>query len=157
MLVYGLPNFERENAQNIVAKKYGFSFYPVAGCLVSQELIDSTAKENNIVRGVLIKKYGKDFWSRFEKEVNKEQKQQEKVIKILSKQPFLQALEQQLNKDGNGINYYLEPTGNLNEYDANIYGWGVYNNTSARVSFYRLKVNLKSQVVSIADKIIRPL
>ena len=45
ILTYGLPG-QYDEAMEIVGKKWGIEIYPVAGCMVSQNLIDSVKTEN---------------------------------------------------------------------------------------------------------------
>lgn len=74
ILTYGRPNIIRQLAQNRVGKLYGIEFFPVAGCMVKPQLMDSVRKENENVRSLMEAKYGNDFWGRFNKEVDREQK-----------------------------------------------------------------------------------
>ena len=60
LLTYGMPNFERTNSDNIIAKQWGIKFYSVAGCRVSKELIDSVETENERLNKNIEKKYGKN-------------------------------------------------------------------------------------------------
>jgi hypothetical protein len=154
--MYGLPNIERQNANANVAKKYGIEFYSVAGCIVPLELVDSVKTENKKVYTIIEKKYGKLFWNRFEKEVDDEYAKHKKVKKLLSKQAYLQKLEQELSKENNGLNYFISPSTNEKDYDVEVYGWGKYNNESAMVSFYRLTVNVRQQTVTVRDKTVLP-
>ena len=61
ILTYGLPNFDREQAEMVVATLYGFKFKAAAGCLVSDAIVDSIAVENYITEGILAQKYGKEW------------------------------------------------------------------------------------------------
>ena len=65
VLVYGLPNFEKQHAEMIIAKQYGFKFKTVAGCTVSEALRDSVAIKNRITEDILAQRYGKEWKFRF--------------------------------------------------------------------------------------------
>ena len=49
LLTYGLPDFARQNASELVQAKWNIQFYFVAGCVVTQELADSVKRENENV------------------------------------------------------------------------------------------------------------
>ncbi len=65
MLVYGLPNFEKQHAETVIAQQYGFKFKTVAGCNVSEALRDSVEIKNRITEDVLAQRYGKEWKFRF--------------------------------------------------------------------------------------------
>src|SRR5688572_30391424 len=111
ILVYGLPNFERQNAEGVIARKYGIRFYGVAGCVITQEFEDSVEKENKPVYAAIEKKYGKDFWKRFEKEVDKEFVKEQEVKELLDRQQYLINKQAELEKEGNGLSYIMNPKG----------------------------------------------
>ncbi|RYZ98527.1 MAG: hypothetical protein EOP47_19155 [Sphingobacteriaceae bacterium] len=47
ILTYGMPiSGPSAMANRDVAKKFGFSYYPVAGCVVTEQLLDSVKREN---------------------------------------------------------------------------------------------------------------
>ena len=156
VLVYGLQNVERQNAETVIARKYGFVFHAVAGCIVYEELVDSVKKENEKTYAVIETKYGKNFWERFEKEVDTEYRKQERVKRLLAKQPYLKSLEKQLQQSNNGIYYFLQPTGKSNEYDVTVYGWGAYQNEMMLVVFYELKANHQTGKVTVLSKTVKP-
>ena len=55
-LLTGLPDDTR--TKNIVAKMYGFQYYPVGGCVVSKKLRDSVNLVNKTTNEILVKKFG---------------------------------------------------------------------------------------------------
>ena len=79
LLSYGLQRPWHQNARNLIAEKYGFSYKTIAGCVVTKELVDSANKRNTAVRKKLEERYGHDFWPRFEKEVKAEMQRQQSV------------------------------------------------------------------------------
>jgi len=85
LLTYGLPHFEMQNAENVVATRYGFHYYGVAGCDVNQELEDSVEKVNAPVYAYLEKRHGKGWYDKFTKDVEKEFLVQKEVLDLLEK------------------------------------------------------------------------
>lgn len=59
-LTYGLPNFHREEIEKTVNKKWKIKTVRVAGCEVTQELVDSVRSENEKTDLALQKRYGKN-------------------------------------------------------------------------------------------------
>ena len=66
-LLTGLPDDTR--TKNIVAKMYGFQYYPVGGCVVSKKLRDSVNLVNKTTNEILVKKFGLNWRWKFDKRV----------------------------------------------------------------------------------------
>jgi hypothetical protein len=87
LLTYGEPpDLEGRNAENVIADKWGIEYYSVAGCNVTQELIDRVDKHNKEVEVLIESKFGKSWQSSFDKEVKEELIKQKKVARNWS--PF---------------------------------------------------------------------
>ena len=148
ILTYGLPDFDRSRAQNNVAKKYGFTFYAVAGCVVTQELLDSVERENNITFKLLEQKLGHDWETRFEKEVDRMQQIQNEVETLVGKEKYIIEKEKELEKEGNGLYFQIDLTDSENIFDVKAYGWKYINGESERVVYYTIVVNLYNKKVT---------
>jgi hypothetical protein len=70
ILLSGLPDNEALNTLNAVAKKYGFSYHQVGGCVIPKALRDSIFSENLKTYHLLNKRFGPDWRSKFETEVD---------------------------------------------------------------------------------------
>ncbi|MET0300697.1 MAG: hypothetical protein ABW036_13075 [Flavitalea sp.] len=70
MLSYGLParGIYGETVHQ-VALKYGFRYYAVAGCVVTEQLVDSVRKENEKVSMKIAVMHGINWKEQFEKDV----------------------------------------------------------------------------------------
>lgn len=152
ILVYGLPDFERQNAEGLIAKKYGFMFYGVAGCDVSEELEDSVKKENEPVYALLEKKYGTDFWKRFRAEVEEEFQTEKEVEKLLWQRPYLKEKDAELAKEGNGLHFDMDWTPKKGVYAVIANGWGKWKGEDRMMVYYRLKVDLNQRKVQLLSK-----
>jgi hypothetical protein len=151
ILVYGLPNFERKNAEDLVAGKYGFNFYGVAGCIVSQELQDSVEKVNKPIYQAIEKKYGKDFWDRFEKEVDKEAVNQKRIKVLVVKKKYVQQKQKELSKDGDGLLFHFDWGREKGHYDVYAYAWGTDDHV---LVYYSFNVDINTgKVVLISRKL----
>jgi hypothetical protein len=58
---YGLPQFEKEFAREKVATDLGFSFYHVAGCVVTDKTVKRISKHNRRINKILITRIGKNW------------------------------------------------------------------------------------------------
>ncbi|RYG02040.1 MAG: hypothetical protein EOO02_11395 [Chitinophagaceae bacterium] len=70
MLTYGMPvrGIYGETVHQ-VALKYGFRYYAVAGCVVTENLVDSVRKENDKVSMQIAMRYGINWKEQFEKDI----------------------------------------------------------------------------------------
>lgn len=152
---YGLPNsVESETATSVVAAKWGFGYKSVAGCMVSEKLLDSVQKHNELVKQGLIIKYGKDWQERFNREVATELAAYKRVIALLDKQKQNIHKRTELEKEGNGLQYYISPTGKERLYQAKAVGWGKLNGKDAYVSYYKYVVDLNKATVKLVSDTI---
>jgi hypothetical protein len=67
IIAVGLPYMPQ--IEQKVADKYGFNFNYV-GCNATTELLNGTEYYNNIVENHLENKYGKNFWKKFQSQVD---------------------------------------------------------------------------------------
>lgn len=158
LLTYGLPNFEMQNAENVVAARYGFHYYGVGDCDVNQELEDSVKKVNAPVYAYLEKRHGKGWCDNFTKDVEKEFLVQKEVLSLLEKEPVIIKRQKLLEKDSNGLEYILEEI-TTSKYDVLAYGWGKLtpNTKEELVVYYHLVVDLKKKSVKLVSDTIRKL
>jgi hypothetical protein len=139
---------ERENAEGVIARKYGIRFYAVAGCVVTEELEDSVKKENQVVYATIEKKYGKNFWKKFDEEVDEEFVKEETVKELLNKQQYINNKQNELDKEGNGLSYIMNPKA-PGIYDVIAYGWGKIKEEDKLVIYYRLLVHTADKSVKM--------
>lgn len=156
ILVYGLPNFERENAENVIAQKWGIVYYAIAGCVVSEEMVDDAEEHNKKVYTRLERKFGKGWEIKFEKEVDEEFRKEQLVLKTVEHIDYIVKKNTALGLEGNWLHYCLEPDKNPEEYTVSVEGWDKINNEDKWVSFYRLKVNYKTGKHRLISDIIEP-
>jgi len=66
---YGFASNGAGRSRACVARRWGFTYRTIAGCVVTKELVDSAAKHNSEVEKALAQKHGPDWKGRFESEV----------------------------------------------------------------------------------------
>lgn len=156
ILTYGLPDDEQQAAMNAVAKKYGFHYFQVAGCVISKNLVDSADKENNRVYEILRQKFGKDWQSIFETEVATMIRLQANAEELVKDENYIIDKEKELDKDGNRLYYLIDPAEEQNLFTVKVYGMGLWNRESQPVLYYNLLVDLKNKRVTIKSSMLEP-
>lgn len=68
-LSYGFPNFQRIKLEDGISKKWKIKTISVAGCIVTEKLMDSVRIENEKTNVALQKKYGKNWQKDYEKDI----------------------------------------------------------------------------------------
>jgi hypothetical protein len=154
LLTYGLPNMEIQNSRYIIARKWEIKFKSVAGCIVTEELVDSVNTINERVNKNIENKYGKNWNDKFEKEIAEEFEKEKVVTAILDKVDFIKKKNDQMELEGNGLQYYMTPIENTTDYSVSVEGWGTIDNKDAWVSYYRMTVNYETKKYKLlSDKI----
>jgi hypothetical protein len=144
LLTYGLPDFARQNASNIIQNKWGIQFYGVAGCVVTEDLEDSVKKENNTVRKLIEAKYGTNWGDKFYEEIEEEYNTEIQIDSLVRTQPYISnRIIHRLPPDAPFPMYPIDKLGNY------IVTVSTYNNNWEQRKLYKLKVNYKNSVVKI--------
>ena len=156
LLNYGMPNFEKQHAENVVAHKWGIEFYSVGGCQVTQELADSAEKENSIVEALIVKKYGKDWQEKFYKEVDCEFETEKKVTALIDQLDYIKKRQAEMQKVGNSLDYIMIPVANSTKYNVWVQGWGKWKGTNEWLNYYKLVVDHKTKSIKLlSNKIVK--
>ena len=146
----GPPDMERQSAENVIADKWGIEYFSVAGCLVTQEIIDSVAKHNKEVEALIENKYGKLWQTSFDKEVEEELIKQKVASSLLDKETIIINKRKELEVEGNGLHYYFRPI-NKSEYKVSATGWGQINGKDEYVSYFRYLVDIENKKVKLTS------
>ena len=153
LLTFGLPNFEREDAKKIIAKKWSIDFYAVEDCIVDQDLIDSTERENKIQNEKITAFYGQDWRNKFEKEVDDEFIVHQKISKLIDKQKFIKNKRAELKKLDEPLFYKVKSTNLKNVYEVIVDSYGKWQGKDEFIIYYILEVDYNRKFVKIlSDK-----
>lgn len=148
---YGLPNFDADRARQRVAKRWGFSYRAIAGCVVSAELLDSATRHNNIVEAALVKRHGPDWYTRFQQEADATYILDTVTRSIVLKHPLIAGKSRSLDSQGKGL--LIEPAGTRATgpvIDALAYTYDVWEGRRAYVVLYDLRVDTAARTAIIA-------
>ncbi|GAA4334822.1 hypothetical protein GCM10023149_42380 [Mucilaginibacter gynuensis] len=158
ILTYGLPGpRDLRNAEEITANRWGISYKSVAGCIVSQSLRDSVKEHNSDVYERIEKKFGKNWRSKFETNVNSELIIVNRITTFLNKENTNIKKRLELEKESNGLHYTIRPMKNDTIYEALATGWGEINGKSEYVMYYKYAVNIKTSSVKMVSDTVRRL
>jgi len=151
-LIYGMPSGGVYlTAKRVAAKKWGIQFIRVGDCVVSREMSDSVSANNSIVDKKLEEKYGIGWSKEFDKQVDKECKRQEKIIRYVNLEKIVKNKQTEM-RDNGGLDYELQPIDGTTEYYVWVNGWVEFNNEIDWGSYYTFRVNyITKKVVLISD------
>lgn len=149
LLTYGMPYVEKQNAENVIAKKWGIEFYSVGGCLVTQEVVDSAEKENSVIEPLIVKKYGKDWQDKFYKEVDSEFETEKKVTELIDQLSYIKKRHAEIQKVGNGLHYIMTPVANSTKYSVWVQGWGKWEGKDEWLTYYKLLIDYRRKSVKL--------
>lgn len=83
LLSYGFPDSQREKLESGVRKKWKIRTVRVAGCVVTQELMDSVRAENEKTRMALQNRYGKNWKEKYDKDLQDFTMKQVDIMDVL--------------------------------------------------------------------------
>lgn len=141
-LSYGFPNIEKDRLKNLISSKWKIKYERVAGCTVTQELMDSVRAENEKTDIALQKKYGKNWKEKYEKDIQEALMKQVDIMDVLiTNQMFRKELvSHQIEIDN--VEKDAEELGRPNFYKVNI-----YKNHSAIA--FTVNVDIKNRTVKL--------
>jgi hypothetical protein len=98
---YGLVRGGGDAPRAIVAQRWHIEYITVAGCLVTEGLIDSARRHNAATEAILVRRHGKDWQKRFDADVASEAKRQKAITQRLDSSAEIRTLRSRLRKDSN--------------------------------------------------------
>lgn len=149
MLYYGLTSMEDVRAMNAVARKYGFTYYAAAGCVVSASLVDSIHRENAATSRILAARFGKDWRKQFDADVKATKALYWKIEKLVKKEPYIIEKNRQQQTRDHYLGYLIEPLTAGGEYEVKAYTFDVSDEGVAKIIWYKMKVDLTNNKVSL--------
>ena len=153
ILTYGLPNFLRQNAEDVIANKWGIEFYPVGDCLTPRAIADSADKHNATVEAQIAQKYGQQWKKQFYKEVDEEFVRQQKIIALAESIDYVKKKKKEMEANEQIFYNLLTPIPHTNKYDVQIRGWEKYNGEDIFFRFFQFEADYKTNRIKlISDK-----
>lgn len=151
LLTYGEPpQMEWQNAELVVADKWGIEYVGLAGCAVTRSFTDSVAEHNKEVEAMIERKFGASWKTTFTKEVQVELANQKVASDLLDSVQLIITKRTQLEKEGNGLHYHFKPI-SKNQYSVSASGWGQSDGKDAYVSYFRYFVDIERKKVTLTS------
>lgn len=138
VLTYGISQLSGGAAEVFVAKQYGFCYYPVTGCVLTKELLDSIDKENKKVYQTLAEEYGTNWKQQYTQKVDSLSGLLKQVKEIISNEPLVQQIS---NQHSGGLYYHIIPADTANIFDVQAFSADTSNLS------YTFKVNIQTRQV----------
>lgn len=107
VLTYGISQPGSSTAAVLVAKQYGFYYYPVTGCVITKQLIDSINKENDNVYRAIAKEYGENWQEGYTNKTDSLSRLLQQVKGMVIQQSDVQQISKQHT---GGLYYHIAPT-----------------------------------------------
>ena len=140
----GLPDYARQATLDRIAQKYGFEFFPVAGCEVTKDMLENVNQHNDEVKATLVRKHGEGWWDRFQKEVNEILNAKFQAEKMVRSQDVVINKSRELNSIQKVIQLFTEEKGN-GKYLVRVLG---FENNSETI-YYSYLVDLRNETVEL--------
>lgn len=155
ILEYGFPRTnDYRNAQATVGERWGIEFRSVAGCMVTQEVIDSVALQNEQSNTFIIEKFGPDWREEFNEEVEEELVVQQEVRELIDSQDYIISLDSTLRAKRQALIYLLKAEDSDKVYSAIIFGSGEWTDKPVFFQYYLLQIDLMARTVEIENDVV---
>lgn len=152
IVTFGVPDFEKENAINVVGSKWGIQYIRMTGVMYPKEFVDSINAANIITEKKIVKIYGKKWKKEFAKEVEKEHAVHIAMIKELETEPEVKALKDSTEKAGHYIEYFIITVNWSDQYEIIIKGPG---EAEGYLAMYAYRIYFYNQTSKVATLLSR--
>ena len=149
LLTYGLPRFEYQNATAVVGREWCITYFAVAGCIVSKELVDSVRTVNRRVTADIVGRYGTDWEVRFDADVEREFEREKEIVAKIEALPAIQERQKELKAEGNGLDYWVTPVEGGDE--VLVRGYEQWEGKTEWLVLYEFRVDGKTGTVTLAS------
>ncbi|MFC5872537.1 hypothetical protein ACFP3I_08085 [Chryseobacterium arachidis] len=145
ILGFGFSNMEREKLQAGIIDKWKIKHVDVAGCVVTEKLMDSIKTENQKTFAALEKRYGKDWRTKYENDLSHFAMNQVEVMDVLITNKLFR---NELKKNDIEID---DVDKNVKELDEGLYKVVVYNQKlkAENKECFSVQVNTKERTVNL--------
>jgi hypothetical protein len=130
-----------ENIRNSVAKKYGFRFRRVGGCVVSRTLRYSMTIHNDALYKKLEKLHGKDFRSKLYEKIDLISTLQYRVEYMLNNDSAIMRKNRELGKEPYAIYYEIDPEIQNSIIQVHAYDWVDVDGDFRKIFYYTVYID----------------
>lgn len=147
ILTYGYPHFQYQKAMKFVGKNWNLEIYSVAGCVVTQQLMDSVALEDKKLWKKMDSIHGRGAKTKFYKEADMLLDNINASEKLLQKNKQVKTVLRKLKKNTTSSRIEFATVSK----DYNLYTWIIYriNKNYHSSPYYKVLINLKTKAVRV--------
>jgi hypothetical protein len=146
VLGYGYPNTGRQELMEGISEKWKIKHLDVAGCAVTQELMDSIDIENKKTYAAIEKKYGKDWKIRYEKDLDDYAMKRVDIMDVLITNRLFREQIKKCNIEVDGVDKEVKQLNNSEVYEVKVYG---YDENNRKNDCCTLHVDTKNRKVNL--------
>jgi len=153
-LTSGLPEIGKQHAESVVAARWGIELYPAAGCIVNTKLSDSIRQENEKVRPLFDARYGKNWWAKFSKEVDKEYLVEKIIFPLVDSLTYVRRKKAEMDSLDYRLDYVLTPIPKSTKYYVSVVFPKIQNPEEdfEWVTFCKLVINYQTKSVKLISR-----
>ena len=148
---FGFANVGANPSRARVARRWGISYRSIAGCVVSQELIDSAHAHNRAVEAELAENHGADWKLRFEREVGEAAALDSIIQRATWKNPAIAAAQKTLDRAGAALLFEPGALATDSTVEVVAYAYDQWEGQPAFVTRFTVKVDTKSAEAEIVN------
>lgn len=148
ILTYGLPDTERQKLSDGISEKWKIIHVDVAGCEVTQKLMDSVAAENSRTYANLERKYGRDWKERYEKDLQDFAMKRVDVMDVLITDKIFRDKLKQCGIEIDGVDKDIIESRTPGIYEASVYS---YDKDFNRKNCCKVRVDINKRTVTIVQ------
>lgn len=145
----GLPSIEHGKVANTVARKYGFRYRAIAGCVITNEVAEKKYRNNKLVYSILKIKWGDSWRERFNIEVDSAIKVHHKIDSLLENEKYVSEANKRFYNYGYSFSYHITPTLNHTVFLVSVYAPPINLTDSTCTIYYKTKVDIQQQKVEM--------
>ena len=152
-LTYGMPMEDDYQEAKIAYAKYNLQFIGVAGCMVSEELMDSVKNHNRFVNRLISKRFGYSWYDSLRAQTKREYAYDTTLISTVSHFDFVRERQEKLRAVGNGLHFTVDPK--IGERVREISACGYADRGSKWVQYFLFKVDTENKkLISVNKKVV---
>lgn len=147
----GLPAIEYGAVANIIARRYGFRYRAIAGCVVTREIADRKYSNNRSVYSTLDSIWGCNWRDKFDMQVDSAIEIHNKIEWLVNDESYIRKANETFYKHGYGFSYGITSAIDGTGFFVDVYIPPISKTDSTCLIYYKLKVDLQHKAVVILD------
>ncbi|MFT3748621.1 MAG: hypothetical protein QM768_09905 [Agriterribacter sp.] len=147
----GLPAIEHGTVANIIARRYGFRYRAIAGCVVTKEVSDRKYLNNRSVYSKLDSIWGYNWRDKFDMQVDSAIEINNKIEWLVNDEAYIRKANETFYKHGYCFSYHISAAINSMDFFVDVYIPPISKTDSTCLIYYKLKVDIQHKAVVILN------